>query len=580
MSAVFLTYVKNEVAKYQKQYKISAGKAFALWYAIEQMDLDETDAFEAVSLDGPNDKDIDLFLIDDPNEKVVIAQFKFKETGKYKAVKGELYGLAHAPDWLKNPESLKRDGRPDIAAAAEEYLQATKKHYMTEFIYVFCGPHHVDVADAERHLNQNWQEEGKPFACKSIDLSLLVDLHEERLGKSRRIKETTLKVAKQSCFEEVGGFGRAIVASLDGITIAKLHKDHGDRLFDRNVRYFLGLRKGSVNAGIRQTLETAKDRKNFWAYNNGLTIVCDKYEFKNGNLKLSNFSIVNGCQTTSSISGTESAALPDVKVLVRFIEAGERVVDSVIQYTNSQTPIRVWDFLSQDKFQKKLKKNLADLSKPYLYVMRPGEVQRLTEPEKKKFRRDGKLQQIRHDLNAQYLGAFNGIPAFAYKNKGLLFTTFKEQVFPTNLDAKSIAFVWTLGTLAHSHVKAELEEAIIQEDQSRVAILKRGASFFCIAIAAYLLKQRNGDHFLSALAGETALSKTTENKLRKYCAFALEWYCEIVQEQIDNGKELSILVRSQEIWNSVFAARLKSKWKQMKAAETYMKEVVPKLSTK
>src|SRR5204862_5272909 len=105
-----------------------------------------------------------------------------------------------------------------------------------------------------------------------------------------------------------------------------------------------------------------------------------------------NFSIVNGCQTTVALANAPTTALKDVRVLVRFIRASERVIDSVITFNNSQNPIRLWDLNSQDKLQKKLKKDLATLPQPFFYALRRGETQKLTEAERDKFRRDGKVQ--------------------------------------------------------------------------------------------------------------------------------------------------------------------------------------------
>ena len=36
-----------------------------MWYAKEVLELDEDVAYEEISYDGANDKDVDLFLLDD-----------------------------------------------------------------------------------------------------------------------------------------------------------------------------------------------------------------------------------------------------------------------------------------------------------------------------------------------------------------------------------------------------------------------------------------------------------------------------------------------------------------------------------
>ena len=146
---------------------------------------------------------------------------------------------------------------------------------------------------------------------------------------------------------EDGAFGKALVTSLGGNELRTLHDTHGDRLFDRNVRLFLGARKGGVNAGLRDTLASTAERKNFWAYNNGITFICDKYELDQDDmLTLHNFSVVNGCQTTVSFTNSTVGAAKNARVLARFIAAPEKDIDSIIRFNNSQNPIRIWDLSS------------------------------------------------------------------------------------------------------------------------------------------------------------------------------------------------------------------------------------------
>lgn len=111
-----------------------------MWLAIEYLGLDENDAFEAASVDGGNDKDIDLFFVDDEVQRVVVGQQKFKKDGKYKGDKNELLGVIHTTDWLKDPESFAREGRPDLESAALDYQKALAAGYSVEYVYAYCGP--------------------------------------------------------------------------------------------------------------------------------------------------------------------------------------------------------------------------------------------------------------------------------------------------------------------------------------------------------------------------------------------------------------------------------------------------------
>lgn len=575
-TASFLKLLNKKVQKYKTKYKLSEGKAFGLWLVMEYLSLDEGEAFEAVSIDGGNDKDIDLFFVDDEAERVVIGQLKFNAKGRYKASKNELLGLIHTTDWLKDAEGMKRQGRPELEAAALDYNQAIANGYSVEYIYAFCGPDHRDVSDAARQFNLSEAGNLPSRFCKLMALDTLKTIHDETINQSTRIASCEL-LRITHYFEESGDYGEAIVTTLDGEQVRQLYETYGDRLFDRNVRLFLGARKGGVNAGIQETLGSKTERKNFWAYNNGLTFICDDYSSPSrGKLKLTNFSIVNGCQTTVSLASASAEALKDVRVLVRFIRASERVIDSVITFNNSQNPIRLWDLNSQDKLQKKLKRELADLPQPYFYALRKGEMQKLTDAERTKFRRDNKLQQIPHALNAQFLAAFRGLPAIGYKDKGKVFSVHRDEVFPPQIRAEELVLVWQAGKVAKDLVKKELEAALISGNAPRTAILKRGAPFFVLAIVGVLLHARNGQTFLNSLKAEVAASKATTRRLSNYATIALEWYVEVANELVTAGDEIASLVRSQSGWNKM-KPKIEAKWKIYSLSRKLMEEALPKL---
>ncbi len=96
------------------------------------------------------------------------------------------------------------------------------------------------------------------------------------------------------------------VASIYRLYRESLEKNYA--IFDMNIREYLG-NKG-VNKSIYTTLLDEEDRKNFFYYNNGITIICDKMskiitkpsEYNmNAYFKIDNPQIVNGCQTVNSI---------------------------------------------------------------------------------------------------------------------------------------------------------------------------------------------------------------------------------------------------------------------------------------
>ena len=440
-----LNYIRQRVEHYEEFYSLTTGQAFMLWYGVEALSLDQDQAYEAVSYDGGNDKGVDLFFVDEEFERVIIGQGKYSRAGKYKAKTGEFLQLVHTTDWLADPEALERAGRPDLAAAARDYIDAVKRGFSVEYVYVYLGPLHKDVAEAASLFNKNEAASVPSKSARISGLELLQHVHDEYIDKSTRIAAETISISASHAFQQSGSFGKALVATISGSELKRLYESHGYALFDRNVRLFLGARKGSVNAGIRDTLGSAKERKNFWAYNNGLTFICDSYDFdpSSDEVAIHNFSIVNGCQTTVSVANASATAVKDVALLTRFISSPEEgVVDSVITYTNRQSTNSALGHQFSRQDAEAAKKEFAEQPHPFLYVLRRGEQAQLSAADKKKFSRDGKLQSIRLDLLAQYLGAFNGLPVVAYKDKGKLFTSQRETVFPSDLRIEHAILAW------------------------------------------------------------------------------------------------------------------------------------------
>lgn len=572
-----LKSITDRVNHYEQFYKLSKGRAFMLWYAVEALDLDQDSAHEAVSYDGGNDKSIDLFHIDDEFERVIIAQGKYSVKGNYNPTVGEFFELLHTSDWLRNPEMLRREGRADLAAAAVEYNEAISKGYSIEYIFVYLGPPKREIQDAAAIFTSSEAGNVPARSARVLHLDLLQQIHDEYINKATRIGSETLSV--QKFFEQSGAYGKALVASISGEELRRLYEVHNDTLFDRNIRLFLGARKGSVNAVIRETLASPSERQNFWAYNNGLTFICDRYDVDEdtGNLTLHNFSIVNGCQTTVSVANSKNDASREVTLLARFIAASrEPVVDSIIRYTNSQTPIRPWDIGSQDKVQKRLQKDFARDPHPFFYALRPGEVRNLSQADRKRFTRNGKLQVIQYDLLAQYLAAFNGLPSVAYKDKGKVFTTFRETVFATDLRVEQAMLSWLGGEVAEEAVREAIKEAAARDEKDEVRILKRGGKMFVLAVMAIILAERNGTAYLARLKRDVAGSNKTRERLLQYAKLAVIWYVQVVKDLLETGADLSQLVRTQESFPRI-RDKVLAYWKVQSMSKAWVEDALPRL---
>jgi hypothetical protein len=571
MSKAFKTYLSKEIAQIGKRENLSNAKSFLFWFGTNVLDLSEDDAREAISVEGANDKGIDLFWVDDDEGRIVVAQGKYSPGLRSRPQIGHVTKLESSLNWLANAEALRRDGKADLAQASEDYLRATKEGYGVELWFVYTG---LKCANVDKHIgvyNQNPDNIAKRRALRHYHLDLLLATWQEVEGGSRKIEKETISIAEGRCLPLEGTFGKALVATVAGSEIVRLYDKYDDRLFDRNVRLFLGVRKGSVNAGLAETLKSQKDCANFWAYNNGITIVCDSFDEVDSEVELNNFSVVNGCQTTVSMAQAPRNIMSRVYVLVRFIAASAEIVDDVIRFTNSQNQIRTWDIASQERTQRRLKREFANLDKPYIYLTRRGARPR---GDLKKYRESGKLRQIRIDVIGQYGAAFRGDPVLAYKHKAFIFSRYHDDVFPPDVHVEDVLFQWMCGQAAKTMVSA----AMAKKKEEEVRILKKGGTLFVIAVMSKILLLRNGATFLRGAKENNITSKRTQKRLQAYAEYARDTYVQAVLDQSAIEKqELATLIRSPEFYRKVLG-RIERSYQTTSRAAKWLAEALPKLN--
>lgn len=168
------------------------------------------------------------------------------------------------------------------------------------------------------------------------------------------IKERNVKTSGFSGFVS----GNDIVRSLlDENSVFKSYVTEG------NVRFFLGEDK-KINNSI---IETAKDKskaENFWAMNNGLTIIGDSIEPLGDNqYSIQNPQIVNGCQTIHCLYHAYldlGCSLPDsLKVFIKLVNTDNLEVQTdIISATNSQNPVKSASLKANDNIQRNIENHL------------------------------------------------------------------------------------------------------------------------------------------------------------------------------------------------------------------------------
>ncbi len=193
--------------------------------------------------------------------------------------------------------------------------------------------------------------------------------------QASRPVDTTLQLVGKAIVEDFN-FRRVLIGKLSVGEIKRLFDTYGDRLLERNVRRYLG-QHNRVNQDIRETLLDPQIRPNFYFFNNGITMICNKFGYNalqgaNFSLQLRNMQIINGGQTCKTIQDTLSShgfeESNDAFVMIRVYELEEddgELVHAITYATNSQNPVDLRDLKSNDEKQKRLELSMETLGYRY-----------------------------------------------------------------------------------------------------------------------------------------------------------------------------------------------------------------------
>lgn len=565
--------LRREVHELGDRLGLDEDTAFAAWYAKIAFHLDDEEALDAISYGGGNDRGIDIFHTDEDWETVVVGQSRYYKRASRAPKAADLALLFNTLEELEDPQELRDAGRTDLAIAAEDFADARARDFAVKLIFVYPGRVTSELERLVRNFNRNRIRDN--ISAQLVPLDELELTYGDYVGTVGRLREGKVRLVDGAYFkQESPTFGRALVCSITGASLQDLYQRYRNRLFEQNVRLFLGTRKGSVNAGIRDTLTDKVERSNFWAYNNGISIIATDFDLDDsaGVVTLKEFSIVNGCQTTVSIGEASQASAKEASVLARIMAAPPTLVDNIILFTNSQNEFAVWDISARDKVQQRLKRELAQLDPPWFYAVKRGEFDNLAD--KDEFGPYGNRRVLDFPLSAQFLAAVRGLPVEAYKDKARLFTTHKDKVFPNDVGAADVLWAWKLGEaveVAMSRYRLELAQ-----DDVTAAILRRGARFFGTAVAASLLRLRNGQDVFAKVSVERVADKAMEQRLANYALMGTIYYVAIMRELLRTGSDLGTLVKTSDTAATI-ENRVKERLLEDQLAATTLDEKLPLL---
>ncbi len=327
-------------------------------------------AFDPADIvDGGQDKQIDAFTIEEAADGTDVFLIQAKNSGSFSS--NSLIQMGNGLQWVfERP-------RRELAGLANQALRDKIIEYRS--VQNDIGPANIRVhcyfvtTGQTREISDEFRQELRAIQDRFVNgvfesfdfqplgsdelVSLLraVERRERRVDGEMKIRYDT---NNPSLIRYHSQDLKGLVCTVPAQEIARLvNADDDGSIFDLNLRRFLGTR-GAVNAEILATCSSTESSYEFWFLNNGVTIVCDRFDAvpdpDNPHVKLTNMQIVNGCQTatTLALAHREGSLAPDVRVLVRIYETNNPdLVGKIVLTTNNQNKISSRDLRANDVAQ-------------------------------------------------------------------------------------------------------------------------------------------------------------------------------------------------------------------------------------
>lgn len=341
------------------------------------LDLEDEQTFDCLT-EGGGDFGVDAMHISEEHDgefTVSLFQAKYKNNLEVNSNFPEdgIESLINAIKYLFNPTARLDYINPRLLAKVEEARSLIRDGYIPQIRALACNNGLKWNNAAQEAIERAGF--GDQATWEHVNHDRLVNI----LQASKPVKDT-LQLSGKAIVEDMS-FSRVLVGRISVTEIASLIEIHGERLLERNIRRYLGLQGNRVNEGIRDTLNS-EERDNFYFYNNGITLICDKFSYNglqdsNYKVRVENLQIINGGQTCMTISKTIQEPnlfqkiLPQdtqAYVLLRLYELPSdniNLVQKITYATNSQNPVDLKDLRANDDLQQRLEISIQQLGFNY-----------------------------------------------------------------------------------------------------------------------------------------------------------------------------------------------------------------------
>lgn len=309
------------------------------------LNLNESD-FDDIIVDGQYDGGVDILLCDPNSEDsdLVIGQSKFHRTISKDEVQSALLKMAlFYKDMLGGHyEQVNSNVQGRFISLNAETSEESKVHFV---FYTSAEQKGIRRDLLTKKLKDEFPDLSDKITVSILFVNNIVDEIKESESRRPTVENGKIRLDKRDNYLLYGE--NAAIVNVSAFSIKQLYAQHNINLLSRNLRYHIAGR--DIDRAIADTINNDPD--SFWLKNNGITIICDNFEIDGKEVRLKNFSIVNGGQTTymlhksSNINESHDLFLPCKIIMTTGGNEDEKNKFSleIAKATNTQKPIKPVD---------------------------------------------------------------------------------------------------------------------------------------------------------------------------------------------------------------------------------------------
>lgn len=475
-----------EGGKLSSEFLFSIVAANLLFFNNEIKKTDILDGF----VDGSGDGGID-FLHNDENNLYFI-QSKTNQTVSYEMIQNALDKMNRTLIDLR--EQKYKNFNDQLVSNYLNIVESFNQEY--DVVFYFVGSSEISNDIKDRVLSHFAVQDDVPFKVEIIDGIEILEEIERYKYTQITVENGFLKLDKSKNYLNYDEQFEGVICNIRASSLKELYnKEKNKGLFIYNLREHIP--SSLVDSAIDKTIN--KEPKNFWFYNNGITIACEDFRFDGNLIRLENFSIINGAQTTTRIGNSNNINESNdffvvTKIIKTFGKDQDEFMSKISEASNSQKPIKFSDLKSNRREQRILQQKAMD-NKPLDLAIK---IKRGVTPSNHK-KVEQSWKRIENVKLAQLMYAFfYQSPGLAKNSPRILFqqSEYYKKIFnpiDAEIDYDTLHDLVYLAYL-YDEYKVERVNSLIADQSGSITEISftKIALYTVVAMIGYLIKYKRG----------------------------------------------------------------------------------------